>query len=59
MENTNKQWKMFINADVLKETEEIVFSHKKDPSKHSSIYFNNMSLKMESTKSICNGGQNL
>ena len=49
MENTSKQWKMFSNADVLKETEEIVFSHKKDPSKHSSIYFNNMSLKMEST----------
>ena len=33
MEDTNKQWKMFINADVLKETEEMVFSHKKDPSK--------------------------
>ena len=33
MENTNKQWKMFINADVLKGTEEMVFSHKEDPSK--------------------------
>ena len=35
---------MLINPDALKEAEEIVFSHTKNPSNHNDIYFINMSL---------------
>ena len=39
------QWKMCFNPDPTKPAEEIIFSHKKKPSHHPPIFFNNVEVK--------------
>ena len=41
---------MLFNPDASKQSQEIVFSRKKNPSNHSDMYFNNMPLKRKNTQ---------
>ena len=44
------KWKMLFNPDASKQTQEFVFSRKKNPSDHSDMYFNNMPLNKKITQ---------
>ena len=44
------QWKMSLNPDVSKQTQEVIFFRKKNVSNHLAVFFNNFPINRKSTQ---------